>query len=217
MRALLLTAIALAINVPLVGCAANASRPVVETSAPSLPVASVEPGAIYSSGGGLALFEDNKARNVGDVLTVVLVESTQAKKSAATSTSKKQDVSLGDISAFGKDLTYGVGFNGDRSFAGKGDTSQSNSLSGSVTVTVVQRYANGNLLVRGEKQLQLNQGSEVVKLEGLVRAADISTANTVSSDRVANARVTYAGRGALADSNAQGWLARFFSSPWMPF
>lgn len=213
MRAFLLTAIAAS----LAGCATSASRPVVEASAPTLPLASAEAGAIYSSGGGLALFEDNKARNVGDVLTVVLVESTQAKKSAATSTSKKQDVSLGDISAFGKDLTYGVGFNGDRSFAGKGDTSQSNSLSGSVTVTVVQRYANGNLLVRGEKQLQLNQGSEVVKLEGLVRAADISTANTVSSDRVANARVTYAGRGALADSNAQGWLARFFSSPWMPF
>lgn len=213
MRAFILTAVAAS----LAGCAASASRPVVEASAPTLPLASAEAGAIYSSGGGLALFEDNKARNVGDVLTVVLVESTQAKKSAATSTSKKQDVSLGDISAFGKDLTYGVGFNGDRSFAGKGDTSQSNSLSGSVTVTVVQRYANGNLLVRGEKQLQLNQGSEVVKLEGLVRAADISTANTVSSDRVANARVTYAGRGALADSNAQGWLARFFSSPWMPF
>lgn len=214
MRAFLLTAIAASLTA---GCATGASRPVVEASAPTLPLASAEAGAIYSSGGGLALFEDNKARNVGDVLTVVLVESTQAKKSAATSTSKKQDVSLGDISAFGKDLTYGVGFNGDRSFAGKGDTSQSNSLSGSVTVTVIQRYANGNLLVRGEKQLQLNQGSEVVKLEGLVRAADISTANTVSSDRVANARVTYAGRGALADSNAQGWLARFFSSPWMPF
>lgn len=213
MRAFILTTVAAS----LAGCAASASRPVVEASAPTLPLANAEAGAIYSSGGGLALFEDNKARNVGDVLTVVLVESTQAKKSAATSTSKKQDVSLGDISAFGKDLTYGVGFNGDRSFAGKGDTSQSNSLSGSVTVTVVQRYANGNLLVRGEKQLQLNQGSEVVKLEGLVRAADISTANTVSSDRVANARVTYAGRGALADSNAQGWLARFFSSPWMPF
>ena len=213
MRAFFFTAFA----ATLVGCASSASRPIVESSAPMLPVANAEPGAIYSSGGGLALFEDNKARNVGDVLTVLLVESTQAKKSAATSTSKKQDVSLGDISAFGKDLTYGVGFNGDRSFAGKGDTSQSNSLSGSVTVSVVQRYPNGNLLVRGEKQLQLNQGSEVVKLEGLVRAADISTANTVSSDRVANARVTYAGRGALADSNAQGWLARFFSSPWMPF
>ena len=213
MRAFILTALVAS----LVGCASSASRPIVESSAPTLPVANAEPGAIYSTGGGLALFEDNKARNVGDVLTVLLVESTQAKKSAATSTSKKQDVSLGDISAFGKDLTYGVGFNGDRSFAGKGDTSQSNSLSGSVTVSVIQRYPNGNLLVRGEKQLQLNQGSEVVKLEGLVRAADISTANTVSSDRVANARVTYAGRGALADSNAQGWLARFFSSPWMPF
>jgi flagellar L-ring protein precursor FlgH len=182
-----------------------------------VPQAMPQPGAIYAEGGNISLFEDNRARNVGDLLTVVLVESTQAKKSAATSTSKKQDASLGDISAFGKKLTYGVGFSGDRTFDGKGDTSQSNSLSGSVTVTVIQRFANGNLMVRGEKLLELNQGSEVVKLEGIVRSADISTSNSITSDRVGNARVSYAGRGALADSNAQGWLSRFFNSPWMPF
>jgi len=189
----------------------------VAPALPSMQMPLAQSGAIYAEGGSIALFEDNRARNVGDLLTVVLVESTQAKKSAATNTSKNQDTSLGDISVFGKKVNYGVGFSGDRSFAGKGDTSQSNSLSGSVTVTVVQRYPNGNLLVRGEKLLELNQGSEVVKLEGIVRSADISTSNSISSDRVGNARVTYAGRGALADSNAQGWLSRFFNSPWMPF
>ncbi|SHG49397.1 flagellar L-ring protein precursor FlgH [Hydrocarboniphaga daqingensis] len=189
----------------------------VAPALPSMQMPVAQSGAIYAEGGSIALFEDNRARNVGDLLTVVLVESTQAKKSAATNTSKNQDTSLGDISVFGKKINYGVGFSGDRSFAGKGDTSQSNSLSGSVTVTVVQRYPNGNLLVRGEKLLELNQGSEVVKLEGIVRSADISTSNSISSDRVGNARVTYAGRGALADSNAQGWLSRFFNSPWMPF
>ena len=189
----------------------------VAPALPSMQMPVAQSGAIYAEGGSIALFEDNRARNIGDLLTVVLVESTQAKKSAATNTSKNQDTSLGDISVFGKKVNYGVGFSGDRSFAGKGDTSQSNSLSGSVTVTVVQRYPNGNLLVRGEKLLELNQGSEVVKLEGIVRSADISTSNSISSDRVGNARVTYAGRGALADSNAQGWLSRFFNSPWMPF
>ena len=189
----------------------------VAPALPSMQMPVAQSGAIYAEGGSIALFEDNRARNVGDLLTVVLVESTQAKKSAATNTSKNQDTSLGDISLFGKKVNYGVGFSGDRSFAGKGDTSQSNSLSGSITVTVVQRYPNGNLLVRGEKLLELNQGSEVVKLEGIVRSADISTSNSISSDRVGNARVTYAGRGALADSNAQGWLSRFFNSPWMPF
>ncbi|MDB5967590.1 MAG: flgH [Hydrocarboniphaga sp.] len=205
--------------ISLAGCAMPGASPKPADAAlvPPMPQALPQPGAIYAEGGSISLFEDNRARNVGDLLTVVLVESTQAKKSAATSTSKKQDTSLGDISAFGKKLTYGVGFSGDRTFDGKGDTSQSNSLSGSVTVTVVQRYANGNLLVRGEKLLELNQGSEVVKLEGLVRSADISTSNTISSDRVGNARVTYAGRGALADSNSQGWVSRFFNSPWMPF
>lgn len=203
------------------GCAATAGGGAHKSADAALPPPIAQPlpqaGGIYADGGSISLFEDNRARNVGDLLTVVLVESTQAKKSAATSTSKNQDTSLGDISAFGKKVTYGVGFAGDRNFAGKGDTSQSNSLSGSVTVSVVQRYPNGNLLVRGEKLLELNQGSEVLKLEGIVRSADISTANSISSDRVGNARVTYAGRGALADSNAQGWLSRFFNSPWMPF
>lgn len=215
LRRLLLASLAL-----LGGCAAAGMISPKAGDAPlitPMPQAQPQDGAIYAEGGSISLFEDNRARNVGDLLTVALVESTQAKKSAATSTSKNQDTSLGDISGFGKKVTYGVGFSGDRSFAGKGDTSQSNSLSGSVTVTVVQRFANGNLLVRGEKLLELNQGSEVVKLEGIVRSADISTSNSISSDRVGNARVTYAGRGALADSNAQGWLSRFFNSPWMPF
>jgi len=202
----------------LAGCATSRSQHEKDAALmPPQPVLVHEPGAIYADGGSMALFEDNKARNVGDLLTVVLVESTAAKKSAATNTSKNQDVSLGDISAFGKNITSAVSVSGERGFAGKGDSTQSNSLSGSVTVTVVQRLNNGNLLVRGEKQLSLNQGSEVVKLEGIVRPADIGAGNSISSDRVGNARVTYAGRGALADSNAQGWLARFFNSPWMPF
>jgi flagellar L-ring protein precursor FlgH len=211
---LLLSSVTLLGACAMPGMAPKASEPTLITP---IPQATPQAGAIYAEGGSISLFEDNRARNVGDLLTVVLVESTQAKKSAATTTSKKQDNSLGDISAFGKKLTYGVGFSGDRNFAGKGDTSQSNSLSGSVTVTVVQRFANGNLLVRGEKLLELNQGSEVVKLEGIVRSADISTSNSITSDRVGNAKVSYAGRGALADSNAQGWLSRFFASPWMPF
>lgn len=214
MRALALIVVVLVLS----GCATSRSQQDRDAALlPPQPQLVREPGAIYAEGGSLALFEDNKARNVGDLLTVVLVESTAAKKSAATNTSKNQDVSLGDISAFGKTINAGVAISGERGFAGKGDSTQSNSLSGSVTVTVVQRLNNGNLMVRGEKQLSLNQGSEVVKLEGIVRSADIGAGNSISSDRVGNARVTYAGRGALADSNAQGWLARFFNSPWMPF
>ena len=82
---------------------------------------------------------------------------------------------------------------------------------------VAQVLANGNLVVRGEKNLTLNQGSERVAVTGIVRPADISPANTVSSERVADARISYSGRGHVADSNQPSWLARFFNSPWMPF
>jgi flagellar L-ring protein precursor FlgH len=185
---------------------------------PDLPVADAPPpGSIYSAASSLALFEDAKAHNVGDLLTIKLVESTSARKSASTSTSKEDSDALGNIGVFGHTIHTNSSVSAKRAFDGKGDSAQSNSLSGSVTVAVVQRLPNGNLLVRGEKQLRLNQGSEFVRLEGVVRPADIGTDNTVTSDRIANARVAYAGRGALADANAQGWLTRFFNSPWMPF
>ena len=82
---------------------------------------------------------------------------------------------------------------------------------------VIVNAANGNLIVQGEKQVQINQGSEYIRLQGVIRPADIAPDNTVTSDRVANARIGYTGRGALADANMQGWLTRFFSSGWMPF
>lgn len=174
-------------------------------------------GAIAAPDQGLALFEDAKAHKVGDLLTVLLVESTTAKKSASTSTSKDDSVSLDKLSAFGLSVDTNASVGGSRAFKGTGDSSQSNTLQGNVTVVVVGRYPNGNLQIRGEKNLRLNQGSEVVRIEGVVRPVDIATDNTILSNRVANARVSYVGRGALADANAQGWLTRFFNSPWMPF
>ena len=106
---------------------------------------------------------------------------------------------------------------GDRTFDGKSDSSQSNKLEGSITVTVAERLPNGNLLVRGEKRITINQGQEFVRLQGIVRPVDIGPANTVPSTKIADATITYTGKGALADSNRQGWLSRFFNSPWFPF
>ena len=180
------------------------------------------PGAIYNPAGGFALFEDTKARVVGDLLTVVLVERTQASKKAETSTAKDTSADIGNPTLFGRPLTHdgtpvgAFGLESSRSFTGKGDASQSNQLSGSVTVTVVDRLPNGNLLVTGEKNVALNQGSEVVRLTGVVRPMDVRPDNSVTSDRIADARIEYVGKGALADASAQGWLARFFSSPWFP-
>lgn len=180
-------------------------------------------GAIYNSSASFALFEDPKARAPGDLLTVLLVEKTQARKNAATSTSKESSAEIGNPTLFGRPLSLGgtgiggFGIGGSRDFEGKGDSSQSNQLSGSVTVTVLERLPNGNLIVSGEKNLALNQGSERVRLSGIVRPVDVRPDNTIPSDRVADARIEYVGRGALADANSQGWLVRFFNSDFFPF
>ena len=102
-------------------------------------------------------------------------------------------------------------------FTGEGNSAQSNSLAGDISVTVVKRYANGNLLIRGQKWITINQGREFVRLEGMVRAVDVQPDNTVPSTKVANALISYGGQGALADANAKCWLARFFDSPLTPF
>ncbi|MGH8445036.1 MAG: flagellar basal body L-ring protein FlgH [Solimonas sp.] len=191
-----------------------------EAAAVALPSSD---GSIYSSSGGLALFEDQKAHRVGDLLTVQLVEKTDAQKKANTSTAKKTSDSIANPTLFGRPLSVngtgvlGFDLGSDQAFAGGGASTQSNTLSGSVTVIVTRVLPNGNLVVRGEKQLALNQGSEKVALEGIVRPVDIATNNTISSDRVANARISYAGSGSVADANAMGWLARFFNSVLFPF
>ena len=179
-------------------------------------------GAIYHDAQNMELFNDPRAHRVGDILTIALVESTQASKKASTSTSKKDKSDLAaptilgrPVSIGGKDVTFGT--SGDRSFDGSGNSSQSNQLTGSITVTVAQRLSNGNLLVRGEKWLTINQGQELVRISGIVRPQDIGQDNSVPSTRVADARIAYTGRGSLADATTQGWLSRFFSSKGMPF
>ena len=181
------------------------------------------PGAIFSLGTQVELFSDVKARRVGDIITITLVEKTAARKSSSTSTSKDSSISNENPSLFGVNLSRnGIPIlsqqvNGSQSFAGDGASSQSNELEGSITVTVAQRLPNGNLLVRGEKWLTLNQGQEFVRISGIVRPYDIGTNNAVPSNKVANARIIYSGKGALADANRPGWLTRFFSRPFMPF
>lgn len=206
----------------LAGCADMSPRISLRDPAPQpvpipLPAAQPANGAIFADGAGFALFEDAKAHNVGDLLTITLVESTAAQKKAETSTSKTSATNITDVQVLGKSIGMNTGAGGKRSFAGSGDSTQSNSLNGSLTVVVIGRLPNGLLQVRGDKQIELNQGSEIIQVDGVVRAIDIKADNTVTSDRIANARVSYKGRGALADANAQGWLSRFFNSPWFPF
>lgn len=225
-RSLLLRSLPLLGLLLLTGCMSMPSRhddaAWAPTPPPPPPAAPPSDGAIYQAGQNMELFTDPRAHRVGDILTIALVENMQASKKATTDTSKKDVANLGAPTLLGHALTFGgspasIGTSGDRTFSGSGDSSQSNQLTGEITVTVAQRLSNGNMVVRGEKWVTINQGRELIRVSGIVRPQDILPDNSVPSTRVADARITYNGRGALAEANSQGWLSRFFSSKWMPF
>lgn len=171
----------------------------------------------------MLLFEDPRPHKIGDLLTVVLQENTNASKTASTATSKSDSNTLGSPTLFGNLVTSGgaeilnTDIAQDRAFAGDGDSSQSNSLTGNITVTVVDVLANNNLVVQGEKWLTLNQGDEYVRIKGVIRPQDVRADNTVLSTRIADAQIAYSGEGFVHDSNEQGWLTQFFNSKWWPF
>jgi flagellar L-ring protein precursor FlgH len=187
------------------------------------PVPPPTSGAIYQSGREVALFENPIAHRVGDIVTIVLAEATDAQKSATTSTQKTTTATLPSPTLLGKTPTInGVPFlennlNNATKFDGEGASKQSNSLTGFITVTVVKVLPNGNLFVKGEKWIGINQGREYVRLAGVIRPIDLAPDNSIPSSKVGNAHISYGGKGALADVNAQGWLSRFFNSPWAPF
>ena len=187
------------------------------------PQATAGNGAIYQVGHDIALFENSVARRVGDTLTIRLNESTNASKSSSTTTKKKTAAELSGPTVAGRPVTVNgvevltAGVDNETTFDGQGGSSQSNKLSGEVTVTVAQRLPNGNLLIRGQKWIAINQGKEYVRVQGIVRPIDIDPDNSISSLKVADAMISYGAKGALADANAPGLLARFFNSPWLPF
>lgn len=189
---------------------------------PAIPTASSN-GSLYQPATAAPLFADVRAGRVGDILTVVLNEQTNATKNSTTSTSKSNSVNSADATILGIPVTaagnpiFNTSLDSSAEFEGEGGATQSNTLQGSVTVQVVERLPNGNLVIAGEKWLTLNQGREFVRVSGIVRPIDIEPGNEISSQKVADARIEYGARGALADANRMNWLARFFHSPWMPF
>lgn len=194
--------------------------------APAMPIQARAPeqyNAIYQPATSLLLFEDIKARRVGDMITVTLQEQTDAAKTADTGTSKSTSTEISDPIILGSDVTWDGkpifqnSLQSEHAFDGSGESTQSNSLTGRITVSVVEVLVNGNLVVQGEKWININQGEEYIRLRGIVRPSDISSDNTISSTRVANAQIQYSGNGVLNETNSMGWLARFFNSPWMPF
>lgn len=214
------TTVASALAVLLVGCASRAPIVAPDDEAP-VPVARSAQrgvsGGVFSSD-ALSLTSDARAYRVGDVVTVILQETTQASKRAGTSFNKGSSVGVTPLGVLGKTFgKTGVDISADRSFAGDATSTQQNALSGALTVIVQEVLPNGLLRVAGEKNMTLNQGEEFVRLKGYVRAADVDADNQVSSLRVANARIAYSAKGVLADANQAGWLMRFFTGPLMPF
>lgn len=178
------------------------------------PPAPVANGAIFQASRGYApLTSGTRAAMVGDLLTIVLVERTQAAKSSAASIGRDGSIGLsppvsGPLSLFTPD-EFNMG--GDTEFDGKGQAAQSNTLQGEISVTVAEVYPNGTMLVRGEKLIKLNRGDEFIRISGLVRQADVTADNRVPSTRVADADITYSGKGEIARASRQGWLQRFFT------
>jgi flagellar L-ring protein precursor FlgH len=178
-------------------------------------------GAIYQAGYDRPLFENQVAHRVGDTVTIILSENTAAQKSSSTTTAKDTSVDIAAPILAGSALSIGgkelsASMENSRSFEGKGDSSLSNRLQGNVTVTVAKRLSNGNLVVRGQKWIEINQGREFVRIQGVIRPVDILPDNSIYSYKVADASIAYGARGALNDANRPGLLSRFFNSIWNP-
>jgi len=217
------------------GCATmNIPKPGDPHFAPVMPVTPVPgaqaAGSIYASGAGISLWEDKRARRIGDIITVLLSEKTVSTKSNKTDINKEDKLNMDLTSVLGTQPTYripgvnskngltlGTDADNKRQFTGDTGSDQSNSLIGQISVTVADVLSNGNLVVRGEKWMTLSQGDEFIRIEGILRPSDIAQDNTVQSNRLADARITYSATGALADAQQQGWMSRVFNSPWWPF
>lgn len=179
---------------------------------PSVAVAELTSGSLYNPASFTGLASDRRARRVGDLLTIRLIERTQARKSATADSTREGNTSITlpavpPFSYVPAGLTQGGSAQG---FKGSGTAAQDNQLSGEITVTVAHVLPGGVLMVAGEKRLTLNRGEEQVQLTGLVRSDDLGPDNSVPSTRVADARIRYSGSGQIADPSRQGWLARFF-------
>jgi len=171
-------------------------------------------GAIFQASSGYApLTSGQRAAQVGDVVTIVLVERTQGTSSSTSATDHDSSIgitppSTGPLSLFSPtDAAMGLTSN----FAGHGQTGQSNSLVGEISVVVSEVLPNGTMRIRGEKLLHINRGNETIRISGIVRPGDISADNRVASTRVADAQIDYVGRGEISRASRQGWLQRFFS------
>lgn len=199
----------------------------------AVPPAAIPPvpqgnGSIYQAGFERSWFENVRARRIGDILVVRLIEDTEAKHTNSGTLSKNNSSSIGNPTLFGRPLSFKLPFvpgtatlgqelESDTSFSGDADNTQNNEFNGSLTVMVTEVLPNGYLRVRGEKRIAMTGGNEYIRVSGIVRPEDIDTRNTVDSTRVADATLVYVGDGQVSTASTMGWLAKFFISALMPF
>ncbi len=218
------TALAAIAAVVLAGCVstvpATAVHQPMSVRPEPRPAPAATNGAIYNVANSRPLFEDRRARFVGDTLTINIVEKTQASKKSDTKAERSQsvDVSVPTIVGLPFKSVQGmtVGVDSGNKFGGKGENTSANDFLSTITVTVIEVLPNGNLLVSGEKQIGLKEGEEFVRFSGVVNPNTITGANTVQSTQVADARMEFKANGFLDSAQVMGWLSRVFLSV-LPF
>jgi flagellar L-ring protein precursor FlgH len=175
-----------------------------------------------SSGG---LVEDFKARAKGDTVTVVITETASASKNATTDTVRTTALSAGIPNFMGletsalknwMDLSNLLNANTSSKFDGSGSTTRTDNLNATISARVVEVLANGNLLIEGRRNIMVNHEDQIIVLEGTVRPKDISPDNSVNSAQIADARITYSGKGIVSDRQSPGWLMNIVDKVW-PF
>lgn len=199
-------------------------RPPVDVAQPTairpqpVIVAPINNGSIFQAGQYRPLFEDHRARLVGDTLTVQIVEKVSATQKSTSSVDKSGTVGAGVTAIPGISANSftparaTIGLNSANTFAGKGSTENSNDFSGTITATVIEVLPNGHLIISGEKQIGVNHNVDVLRFSGQVDPRAIQTGNSVASAQIANVRIEQRGKGQQADAQGIGWLGRFFLS-----
>ena len=219
-----LTLLALAAGAILGGCVTTTPPTSVAQPMTARPeprhVAAPLNGAIYNIASMRPLFEDRRARFIGDTITINIAEKTSASKNSENTTSRSQSVAASVPTVTGLPFKgvqgTALSASSTNDFGGKGQNTSANDFTSSITVTVIEVIANGNLLVSGEKQIGLKEGEEFIRFSGVVNPNNITASNTVQSGQVADARMEFKANGFVDSAQVMGWLARFFLS-FLPF
>lgn len=186
-----------------------------------------EAGSIWNQNNS-SIFSDRKATNIGDIVTVLISEQASASKEASTKTDRTTNIQAGIPNFFGLenddifngynpvDLSNLVNAEFTDGFDGNGTTTRKEDLTASLSTQVVGKYPNGQLKIRGGKEVMVNNEVQIIYLTGIIRPVDITAANTVSSNKILNARISYTGKGSVSDKQKPGWMMRALDNIW-PF